>query len=182
MQELNETKFRELILYCANQCEKDPHFGATWLNKCLFFSDFVAFKALGSPITGAEYEALEYGPVPTPLVDIRDMMVREGDIAIDQRRRQRRVVPLRDADLSQFSSKEIDLVNTVIQALRPHNANQVSEISHLFLGWKAARAEAVDTGRDVVIPYSTVFVFNEPVDQFVQAHGLEKAAKYDWPI
>ena len=84
--------------------------------------------------------------------------------------------------MSQFSAGEIAIVDSVIQALHPHNANRVSEISHAFLGWKAARAEAMATGRDVVIPYSTVFVSNEPVDQFVQAHGLEKAAKYDWPI
>ena len=54
-QKFNEGKFKELVLYIASRCERDPTFGAVKLNKELFFSDFWAYAEFGEPITGAEY-------------------------------------------------------------------------------------------------------------------------------
>ena len=39
-------KFRELILYIAQESEGDPNFGATKLNKILFFCDFLGLPRL----------------------------------------------------------------------------------------------------------------------------------------
>jgi len=38
----NDRKFQELLLYVAARCEGAPTFGATKLNKILFFADFLA--------------------------------------------------------------------------------------------------------------------------------------------
>jgi len=38
--EIDERKFKELILYVADKCSDDPDFGAVKLNKILFYSDF----------------------------------------------------------------------------------------------------------------------------------------------
>ena len=180
--QFSRSRFRELILYCALKSESHRFFGATKLNKCLFYADFLAYRALGTSITGAEYLALEHGPAPRQFVAEREAMVRDNDIAIQHRTRQQRVIALREPDLGDFSGAEIAIVDQVIDALRTLDAGDVSEISHAFLGWKAARAESEATGRQVAIPYSTALVSNQPMDEFQESHGLDLAIKYGWDI
>lgn len=180
MESYDEEKLRELILYIADKCEQDTYFGATKLNKVLFFADFLAFKQLGHSITGAEYIALEHGPVPRRLLPVKEQLTNEGDIAEQQRFRQKRIVVLREPDLSKFSAEEIALVDAVIDALRHQNAETVSNLSHGFLGWKAAWAEREATDKQSVIPYSTVFVSKAPADDFEKAHAHELAKKHGW--
>jgi hypothetical protein len=178
----DEKKFRELVVYVASKCEGDVYFGATKLNKILFYSDFLCFERFGKPITGADYLALERGPAPKQLVPEREFLELDGAIVLVKRQRQHRIVPLRDPDLSLFSGHEIAIVDEVIELLRNVNADQVSEFSHAFLGWKAARAEAEATGRQVTIPYGTAFVSNRRLDEFEEARILECAKEQGWPI
>ena len=173
--EFSRSRFRELILYCALKSETHRFFGATKLNKCLFYADFLAYRALGSSITGAEYLALEHGPAPRQFVAEREAMVRSNDIAIQHRPRQQRVIALREPNLGDFSGSEIAIVDQVIDALRTLDAGDVSKISHAFLGWKAAKAESEATGKQVVIPYGTALVSNEPLDEFQESHGINLA-------
>ena len=180
--QFSRSRFRELILYCALKSETHQFFGATKLNKCLFYADFLAYRALGTSITGAEYLALEHGPAPRQFLAEREAMVRDNEIAIQRRPRQQRGIALREPDLGDFSGAEIAIVDEVIDALRPLDAGDVSDWSHAFLGWKAARAESEATGRQVAIPYSTALVSNEPLDEFQESHGLDLATKYGWSI
>jgi hypothetical protein len=62
-----EARLRELILYIAARCERDPRFGATKLNKILLFADFLAYFRRRRPITGVEYMRLPNGPAPRRL-------------------------------------------------------------------------------------------------------------------
>ena len=150
--QFSRSRFRELILYCATKSETHRLFGATKLNKCLFYADFLAYRALGTSITGAEYLALEHGPAPRQFVAEREAMVRNDDIAIQRRAQQQRVIALREPDLGDFSGAEIAIVDQVVEDLRTLDAEDVSDWSHAFLGWKAARAESEATGQQVVIP------------------------------
>jgi len=50
----DDSKFKELLLYVAEQSVGDPHFGKTKLNKILYYIDFQAHGVLGEPVTGAE--------------------------------------------------------------------------------------------------------------------------------
>lgn len=178
----DEKKFREIVVYIASKCEDDLFFGATKLNKILFYSDFLCFEQSGKPITGADYLALEYGPAPRQLLTERENLEINGDIVVVKRQRQHRIVALRDPDLSRFSAEEIAIVDKVIELLRNADAYRVSELSHAFLGWKAARAEAEATGQQVTIPYGTAFVSNKPLDEFEGARVLERAKEQRWPI
>ncbi|MBI2857371.1 MAG: SocA family protein [Chloroflexi bacterium] len=182
MPEFAQEKFEELVLYIVRRCQGDVHFGATKLNKVLFYSDFSAYKMLGTPITGAEYFALERGPAPKKLLPIQRKMVERGDIAEDRRIQQHRLLALRDPDLSKFTAQEIAVVDVIIDALRSADAHQVSELSHAFLGWQAAWAEGQVTGENVTIPYGSAFVSARPLDEFEQAHGKQLAAKHEWTI
>lgn len=181
IQKFDKKKFKELILYLAAKHENERFWGATKLNKCLFYADFLAYQKYGEAITGADYVALERGPAPHKMLPVQKEMLGSGEIAIQERPMQRRIVALREPDLSGFKAQEIALVDYVIDRTRMADADALSELTHGFLGWKAARAEAEATGRQVVIPYSTVFVSNEKPDEFEEAHGRELARKHGWP-
>ena len=176
----DDGKFRELVLYIAQQCAPHPLFGATKLNKILFYSDFIAYARLGKPITGAEYVALEHGPSPKRLLPIREDMLMERDIEIQLNGIQERVVALRDPNLERFSPDELGIVETVINALEFRDAESVSELSHHFLGWKAAMVEFLATGQTTVIPYETAHVSSKaPSESEVTAIEVQ-AGRHGW--
>ncbi len=56
---VDRTKLGELMLFISKRTAEDRRFGATKLNKVLFFSDFLAYRLLGDPITGAQYRKLD---------------------------------------------------------------------------------------------------------------------------
>ncbi len=167
-----DRKLRELMLYVSSRCDGDHLFGATKLNKILFFADFLAFGRLGKSITGQEYQRLRNGPAPRRLKPLRAAMVEARDCAMAERRVfdkfQHRLLPLRDADLSEFSGEEIAVVDEVISALRNDTASEVSERSHQFIGWEAA-------AEGEVIPYETVFLETVPLTEELDNHALELA-------
>lgn len=137
----DEAKLAELMLYVAMKCERERTFGATKLNKVLFFADFAAVRLFGKPITGAIYQKLQFGPAPIQLMPVRKSLELSGRAAVQNRqltvgRTQQRLVALRDPDLSMFSAREIALVDEVIDTLRGKNAIHVSDLSHEFLAWK----------------------------------------------
>ena len=135
-------KMRELILYICARSEEDPRFGATKLNKILFYSDFLAYQRLGESITGDQYQKLENGPAPRHLVPIRDKMEQKQELVVRKREYhgfvQNQTVALRMADLSDFTGEQIAIVDEVIKALWKKSAKDVSEMSHHFAGWQLA--------------------------------------------
>jgi uncharacterized phage-associated protein len=174
----DQDKFKELVLYIASHSAEDPTFGATKLNKILYFSDFWAYVQLGAPVTGATYQRLEHGPAPRQMLPVRTLLFREGAARIETRPRfnlpQRRLVALREPNLDVFSKEELLLVDEVIDALRPYSAVEVSELSHqLAIGWQLA-----EVGEE--IPYQTAFLTGEaPTEDdiyegqiFAKEHGL----------
>jgi len=159
----NERKLAELILYISQKCALDPNFGATKLNKILYFSDFSAYGNWGQSITGAEYQNLKKGPAPKRLIPVRNQLVEDGGIAIQPVPLgngivRHRTINLREPDLTLFNGREIALVDSVIKQLDGLNASDVSELSHLYVGWKATR-------EGETIAYGTVFLSDEPLTE-----------------
>lgn len=154
--EYHDDKFRELMLYVAQQMEDDASFGATVLNKVLFFSDFFSYRFDGQPITGAVYQKLDYGPAPRQLLPEQARLVKEKRAVIQVRERgqyrQKRLIALDDPDLGLFNGEEMATVNTVINGLRGHGALRLSDLSHdISVGWQAA-----EYGEDIA--YGTIFL------------------------
>ena len=172
-----DRRMRELIVYIANKCHTDPTFGATKLNKILFYADFVAFHRDRSAITGEEYQRLENGPAPRRMLPIRQSMEQAGDIVVrpmDYRGFiQKRVIALREADLTIFSGADIALVDEVIEAFWGHTAKEISRYSH-GPWWKACF-----DGES--IPYEFTFLSAEPVTDGDSQRAQELAKKYKWP-
>ena len=151
----DDGKLKELIIYISQISEGDDTYGATKLNKLLFFADFIAYRNFGRSITGHEYQKLPQGPAPRRLLPIQREMQELGEIAIREngyfRYRQKRTVPLREADLSMFTPEEIDLVNRLVNKWRNQTAQAISEFSHRFRGW--CSAEEGET-----IPYEVALI------------------------
>lgn len=150
-------RLRELVLHIASRCEDDSTFGATKLNKILFFADFTAYLRLGKSITGHPYQALKQGPAPKRLLPLLTNMRNQDEVATkrvaDQGFEQRRTVALREADLSLFTPAEVAIVDEVIQNLRGLSATEVSARSHRFIGWEVAReGEMIPYGTALIIP------------------------------
>lgn len=171
-QQPNDAKLRELILYIARKSEKDPNFGATKLNKLLFYSDFTAFGMFGNPITGQEYQKLPQGPCPRRLIPIQEELLSAGDLVIEQRpvytKMQRRPIAVRDPDLSLFDPEELKQVDKILALFAGLNATQISDKSHGFMGW--ALAEDKET-----IPYEVGLVGMRKPNEQEKAWGRELA-------
>jgi|SRR5579871_1973625 len=171
-----EERLRELILYIAAQCEEEPTFGAVMLNKILWFLDASAYADTGKPITGTAYIKLPNGPVPERMQAILSRMQTEKEVFVHERERfgykQKRIVPLREPNLADFTAEEIAHVSKVIRALCRYTAKEVSELSH-SRAWKiAAIGER--------IPYEAVFLSNEPVTEADEEWARRLQQKYGW--
>ena len=172
----NEKKFKELLLYVCQKCANDPTFGATKLNKILFYVDFLAYANLGEPITAFEYQNLKWGPAPKRLIPVQNAMIANHELALQPvhllgGKVQKRTVNLREPDLGVFSPQEIALIDEVIQALESARADTVSELSHSMVGWKVT-----EEGEN--IPYETIFLSDEPLSEAEKQRGMSLARRF----
>ena len=158
--EKSDERLAELMLYIADISQADPAFGATKLNKLLYYSDFIAFRNFGESITGAEYMRLNWGPVPRRLIPVRDGLIDEEEAVLRESDygsySQDRLVPLRKAQVDLFKSSEIKLVDRVVEYFQTATATAISEFSH-DRAWRIAEE---DRGE---IPYEAAFISDEPV-------------------
>lgn len=177
--EESRERLRELILYIAEKSKDDPKFGATKLNKLLFYADFIFFAQNGRPLTRAQYKKLPRGPVPTSVNELKVEMERAGDATVVNEGLapyiRERVFPLREARVDDyFTPSEIALVDEVIRTLRDLNASETSEMSHDF-AWQI-------TGDYELIPYDAVFLYDRELSEREITRAHELAAKYEWNV
>jgi hypothetical protein len=156
-------KLEELIIYISEKSKNDPSFGATKLNKILFFADFVHYGSHGKAITNAEYVHRSNGPTPKFMKPALDSLEKESRIKIDEVSyfgyQQKRVVPLTGPDLSMFGQTEISFVDEVIEVFKAFNGSELSTWTHLLIPWLLTEEEET-------IPYETIFVLNnKPIDK-----------------
>ena len=170
-------KFRELIVYIAQQTADEPSFGDTHLNKVLFWSDFRSYSRTGRAVTGARYFKLQYGPAAKPLMGVRDELVEEGAVKVIQpppkSKTARKTLPQRAPNVNVFSRAELDLVDEVIVELRGRTATALSRKSHKEPGWRL-----VEMYED--IPYETSLIAHDHMSADVRIRGEELAAAHGW--
>lgn len=165
----DHTKLKELILYIAGRCEGWGNWGATILNKILFFSDFMAYAKYGEPITDEDYFKLPKGPAPKYLVAAREQLVKSKDAVIQKKPTMRgiqdRLIPLRESELSYFKAEQIAIVDYVISELKNEDSDSVSGLSHTFYGWQTTKDKEI-------IPYNTVFLKEPTLKEMPKAVRL----------
>jgi hypothetical protein len=172
-------RLRELILYVATRCEGDLNFGAAKLNQVLYYADFLSYGEYGESITGAQYVKLPQGPAPAQLVAVRENMVKAGDLVLRKNRfsqqAQRRLIPLRQPDLSLFKARDIALVDEVIDLVCGRAAGAVGDLSP-GRAWRIAK-------QGEIIPYEAVLLSEEGVTtsdideakRLIRKHGWQDA-------
>jgi hypothetical protein len=148
-------KFKRLVHYVIWRAGGRDGFGAVKLNKVLWFSDARAFMLRGKPITGASYIREKWGPVPRPMLPIRQELEREGAIRVwsdrhfdfPSTRLQALSAP---ADLGVFDTDELQTVDWWIEHIdKEHTAASASEASHDY-AWEIA-----EMGEE--LPYHAIF-------------------------
>ncbi len=168
----DEAKFRELILYVAKALKDDPSFGATKLNKVLFYAEFAHMRATGRPISGVEFQRLPQGPAPRRLLPVRGDLIAEGRARMDDVTYlgyvQHRLIALDEPDTSIFDEDEMLAIEQAVRALLPLNGGGVSLLSHQEVGW--SMVEDGDT-----IPYETAFLRKPVVTETVRARIAQLA-------
>jgi len=172
-----EERLRELLLYVVQKCEGEPRFGATKLNKILFYSDFYAFAHFGEPITGAQYMKLPQGPAPKHLLPVRKKLEQTGELEVFTKPtfyggHQVRFVAKRSPELFRFSGPQLALVDEVIEYLRDLKAADVSNATH-GRAWKAA------CDKDL-IPYESVFLSERPATDRDTQNVRELSKRFGW--
>jgi hypothetical protein len=160
---INERRFKDLLLYGSTRLADDPTFGETKLNKFLFYCDFSAYRQLGAPITGAEYQKNLYGPTARRYPVLRDELIRTGQLEVERRmvadRAQDVAKPLVEANMDEFSPQEMAIIDSVAEDLRGRTNKQVSDQSHeREAGWRAKRLGET-------IPYSSALISLEPLSK-----------------
>jgi hypothetical protein len=152
-------RFRELIVYISRKSEHDPHYGATKLNKILYYSDFRAYERFGVPLTGVSYFRLPKGPAPKILLVVRGELEKEGAVRVEHHilgggYEQHRVIALRSAVMEHFTADEVAIVDEVIEELWSQTATEVSDASH-DIRWKTLIHKSD-------MPYEFAFLSDEP--------------------
>jgi hypothetical protein len=169
-------RLRQMILYVAQICSDEHNFGATHLNKILWNADKAYYESTGRSITKAKYIKLQYGPVPMDMKDLKRSMIAAHEIAevpggiADYP--QKRIIPLVEADLADFTGEEISLVTRVATNLCKHSATHVSDMTH-GRAWKAAEFYEV-------IPDYTAFISDEKVTASDEWFTMVMARKHGW--
>ena len=107
---------------------------------------------------------------------MRDELQKSGKLVVQtlplkSGRQQRRTVNLVDPNLKVFSGREIALVDSIIQDLWDMDAEESSEFSHRFVGWKM-------TKENDPIPYGSIFISDEPLSPAEIQRGQELAKEF----
>jgi hypothetical protein len=150
--------------------------GATKLNKMLWFIDCHSYQRWGHSMTGlTHYVRLENGPVPDGLTGTLSDLKMSGKIAEDPQMTavgmRREFLSLEEPDLDGMTAGEIDLIHSVIEAIRPLSAQQASDRSHDSL-W-----QEIPTGSSITVAAGSAIP--EPVDDAAYRWAMAEAARYD---
>ncbi|MEL6624287.1 MAG: type II toxin-antitoxin system antitoxin SocA domain-containing protein [Bacteroidota bacterium] len=129
-------KVAQFVLFFAQQDQPLK----TRLNKLLFYSDFLHFKRTGFSISGCNYRAIPFGPVPSHFHELFGVLQTEDYIKIEEELFDHggvgeRFLPSQTFDPSLFSEEELQHMNEVVKAFKDTRTRELIEISHAEKGW-----------------------------------------------
>ncbi len=153
--ELDAEKLRNLILYVAERCFSDDHFGKAKLHQILWMSEFHHYSLWGEPIAGATFLRGRHGPILKDLdAHLRELQNKD-QIRMRLRDRfsksQQRPVALQRAELGGFSAMEIASVEDIIHEVLNLTAAQVAEMARAHTAIKVSK-------QDEEIPYAAALI------------------------
>lgn len=135
-------KLRALVHYVIWRAGNREGFGATKLNKVLWFADARHYESNGRSITGETYIRQKHGPVPSHIVEVvadleRAGIVRVGTEFFQSKEIKRCVTDVRP-DTSIFTDAELSIVDWWTKHIdEDHTAGSISDLSHDYT-WEIA--------------------------------------------
>ncbi len=135
-------KFKEVFLYILENIGARSNIGEAVMCKLMYFIDFDFYERFEEQLTGATYIKNHHGPTPVALPKIVAQMEEDGDLTRVVKKyfqyNQKKYLPLRKANLSDFSAQEKDLIDEEIQRFKDFNADQIKRYSHKDVPWISA--------------------------------------------
>lgn len=145
----NICKLFDMVRYLVN---KHGEVFPTKLNKLMFYSDFYNFRKSGQSISGLQYKALNFGPVPDHYATIYDNIPGLDKKFIEAHNMVNTLFSYSAGiNSSELSDTEIESIDFVVKRLKPLNVSEIIEASHKENGW----INSVST--HCYIPYDAAF-------------------------
>ncbi len=109
----------------------------TKMNKLLFYADFLCYRRKGYGITGLEYSALPYGPVPENWGRVYDSIpgIRMDEYVFPDMTSGIELNSDTKPDMEVFDETEVNVLKDVAERFKDTKAGEISQISHKEKGW-----------------------------------------------
>jgi len=135
-------KLAHYVIYFAQQAKPMK----TRLNKLLFYADFLHFKRSGYSISGCNYRAIPYGPVPSHFRELFGILETEKYIQIEEELSDsghmgERFLAIQDFDASLFSEEELNDMKEVVENLGELKTQDLIHLSHEEDAWQKNEKE-----------------------------------------
>ena len=124
----------------------------TKLNKLMFYSDFLNYSKSGVSISGLQYKALNFGPVPDHYATIYDNVPNLKKKMIEAHGMINTLLYCSsDLEVKELSDSEKESIKYVVEKLKLLTVSEIIEASHHEDGWKKASIT------QAYIPYDEAF-------------------------
>lgn len=135
-------KFKEVLLYILERIGAKSNIGEAVVCKLMYFIDFDYYEKFEEQLIGAKYIKNHFGPTPAAFTEIIKQMEKDGDLMSVTKKYfqhdQKKYLPLRSANLSNFSAQEKELIDWEIERFKDFNAVKMSNYSHKDVPWIGA--------------------------------------------
>lgn len=135
-------KFKEVLLYILERIGARPNIGEAVVCKLMYFIDFDYYEKFEEQLIGAKYIKNHFGPTPVAFPEIIAQMEQNGDLTHVTKKYfqhdQKKYLPRRSADLSNFSAPEKELIDWEIERFKDFNATKMRNYSHKDVPWIGA--------------------------------------------
>lgn len=120
--DFSEEKFSNAVLALIETC-KSP----LYINKALFYLDFLNYKKYGVSVTGSRYAKLDYGPCPN---DYRVLFKRMIDKGYIKESKGHELIALTNINKSIFDDNEIETLSEIIKITKKDSGKKLYNLSH----------------------------------------------------
>lgn len=146
--QLNVSKVSEMVKFFI--CKEGGIF-PTKLNKEMFYADFLHYKLFGQSISGLQYQAIQYGPVPVHYDTIYDNIegIRKEIVLAHDMESIR--LSCGSCDTTVFNYQELKTLGEVLAKIQPMSTRELIERSHDEDAWRNYHSGSQ------LIPYSEAF-------------------------
>jgi uncharacterized phage-associated protein/DNA-binding transcriptional regulator YiaG len=128
----------EMIVYFTETCKP----WKTKMNKLLFYADFLHFKQKGFSISGAEYKAIQMGPVPLNFDSIFEYAAMKDEIDITYQEFSNGGIGEafspngnRAFNAALFEADELAAMQQVVNRFKQISTGEIIDLSHEELAW-----------------------------------------------